>query len=64
MKKRPPYYEGSSMAPDLANDEPLVVFDVENHQVLNMRAGIGKLFDILEDKAFCASPQKGKEDKP
>ena len=62
MKKRPPYYEGSSMAPDLAEDEPLVVFDVENHQVLNMRAGIGELFDILEDKPFCAIPQNGKEE--
>jgi len=26
-----------------------------------MRAGIGELFDILEDKPFCAIPQNGKE---
>ena len=49
------------MAPDLAEDEPLVCLDIESQQVLNMRAGIGELFDILEDKPFCAIPQNGKE---
>ena len=61
MVDRPPYYEGSSMAPDLAEDEPLVCLDIESQQVLNMRAGIGELFDILENEPFCARPQNGKE---
>jgi hypothetical protein len=50
MKKRPPYYEGSENAPDLAENEPAAYVDIENQQIDNLRSGIGELFDILEDK--------------
>ena len=48
--KHPEWYKGSPMAPDMAENEPLVVFDVEAHQVANLRAEIKELFDILEKK--------------
>ena len=41
-------YTGSIAAPDLAPpDEPREPFDVEGHQALNLRDGIGELFYML-----------------
>ena len=45
----PEWYKGSPMAPDMAENEPLVVFDVEAHQVANLRAEIKELFDMWEE---------------
>ena len=59
MVDRPPYYEGSENAPDLADDKPTGYVNVEAQQIENLRAGIGELFDILENEPFCAIPQKG-----
>ena len=47
--KHPEWYKGSPMAPDMAENEPLVVFDVEAHQVANLRAEIKGLFDMWEE---------------
>jgi hypothetical protein len=51
MKERPEWYEGSSLAPDCVDDEPLVIFDVEAHQIANFVAGgRQELYDFLEEE--------------
>ena len=47
--RHPEWYEGAEMAPDMAENETLVAFDVESHQVANLRAEIGELFDMWEE---------------
>ena len=52
MKPRPDWYRGSKNAPDCTEEgEPLVIFDVENHQVQNFVAGgRQELYDFLENE--------------